>query len=94
MRTPDLFPGTKPPRKRPRKLMHVCDAGVACCSDDYDRESMVRFLCARCGHESEWVQMRDSHARRGVPCPHCNSDGPGPVISGADRTTGGWIGQP
>jgi DNA-directed RNA polymerase subunit RPC12/RpoP len=72
----DLFPGTKPPRQKPRKLLHVCDVGVPCCADDYDydREAMVQFLCSRCGHESEWVQMLVSEAKRGMPCPACNGD--------------------
>ena len=31
-RTPDMFAALKPPRKRPEKLMHVCDVGG--CSDE------------------------------------------------------------
>ena len=51
MNTPDLFPETKPPRQAPRRLMHVCDA-----ADDEDPAySSVRFHCARCGHETDWV---------------------------------------
>lgn len=90
--TPDLFADTKP-RRKPRVLMHVCDSGVPSYADDYNRESMVLFKCGRCGHESEWVQMLDSEARRGVPCPNCNVC-ENPVMAGIDRTTSGAIGMP
>ena len=69
MNTPDLFSETKPPRPAPRKLMHVCDA-----ADDEDPAySSVRFHCARCGHESDWIDgLTVTEAKRGMPCPACN----------------------
>jgi DNA-directed RNA polymerase subunit RPC12/RpoP len=47
--------------------MHVCDAGPCC-----DEADLVRFRCARCGHESEWIEMGVAAAKRGVPCPVCD----------------------
>ena len=64
----DLFPlASRPARAKPRKLMHVIDAGIGPAS-----ESLARFECGRCGHESDWMVCSWSEARRGIPCPKCN----------------------
>lgn len=69
-----LFVVPRPSRARPRKLMHVIDAGP----DDGDwgpgQIDRVRFGCGRCGHETDWQPCLASIAKRGVPCPHCNPD--------------------
>ncbi len=51
--------------------MHVNDAGDGCC----------QFKCRRCGHDSGWIKwewpVNENHvgkARRGIPCPNCNSE--------------------
>ena len=66
---PKLFDVQKPRQPR-RVLMHVIDAGPGCCSDG--TTDTVRLGCAKCGHETEWQEMRVSDAKRGVPCPVCN----------------------
>lgn len=69
MRTnpPRLFDVPSKPRAKPRKLMHVYDAGPG-----YDERDRVKFLCPHCGHESEWMLIKCSDAKRGIPCPKCN----------------------
>ncbi len=53
------------PRAKPRKLMHVCDAG----------SGMVKFQCSRCGYRSDWVMAgKLSDDKRGRPCPNCNKE--------------------
>ena len=61
MSTNDLF-GDKP-RRRPRVLMHVYDAGY----------EAIKFKCSKCGF-SDWYHndMSVSEAKRGIPCPECN----------------------
>lgn len=62
--SPDLFPCTKPPRAKPRVLMHVIDAG----------DQIAKFKCASCGAESEWLPFSTiTEAKRGIPCEACNS---------------------
>lgn len=67
----DLFP--KPPRRKPRVLMHVSDGG----------DSSVELRCAKCGHEERFScrpkenrfgdeDLTVTEAKRGVPCPKCN----------------------
>ena len=88
--TPDLFPGTKPARARPRKLMHFWDVGYI---DGVGTAAV--FRCRRCGHETDWTPATDTEIRRGVPCPNCNAPAvPNPVTTGLDRTTSGAIGMP
>jgi DNA-directed RNA polymerase subunit RPC12/RpoP len=72
--TPDLFPGTKPPRARPRVLMHVSDAGDSgCCSESGRVKPIVKLACARCGAETEWLIFDTvTEAKRGIPCETCN----------------------
>lgn len=62
----ELF-GQKP--RRPRQWrMHVLDAGTR------HAELMVRFLCVRCGHETDWMyDLTITEAKRGIPCPVCNA---------------------
>ena len=68
MKSPDLFPETKPARQAPRRLMHVCDA-----YGDGPDDNHVRFHCAHCGHESDWVDgLTVTEAKRGMLCPECN----------------------
>lgn len=70
--TIDMFADLKPPRATPRRLMHVCDAGDGCCENE--TPISVRYACARCGHETEWVNATTvTEAKRGIPCPHCNA---------------------
>lgn len=62
----DLFPSL--PRRARRKLMHVIDAGSR------GRDLMVRFACARCGHQSDWTRAATiTEAKRGKPCPTCEA---------------------
>lgn len=58
----DLF--HKPPRRKPRVLMRVTDAG-----DRY-----IEFTCARCGHVEAYHGDTGtvSENKRGRPCPVCN----------------------
>jgi hypothetical protein len=66
-----LFP--KAPRRKPRKLMHVCDAGHHPCISG----KAVQFECGHCGYVSDWLPGGTvSEDKRGRPCPRCN-----PVIS-------------
>ena len=74
-----LFDVPAVPRQRPRKLMHVFDAGDAGgCHVTETGAFMddVRFRCARCGFETDWVNIQRTEAKRGVPCPRCNDDAP------------------
>jgi len=62
----DLFP--KPPRQRPRILMHVIDAGYA----DRDK-TIVKCKCKKCGYVSDWLVVDTiTEAKRGLPCPKCH----------------------
>ena len=69
-RTPDLFPGTKPPRKPQRVLMRVCDGmGFA----ERGESGSVRWRCPKCGHESDWMDYQNlTVVRKGIPCEQCN----------------------
>lgn len=70
-RLPDMFAELKPPRAKPRKLMHVCDAAGACCEEGTG--AMVRMQCHRCDHITEWLTFdRVTDAKRGIPCPKCS----------------------
>jgi len=71
MRTPDMFPDLKPPRAKPRVLMHVCDADF--CDEDPVRPELCVMKCVKCGAETDWLSFRNvSEAKRGIPCPTCN----------------------
>jgi len=62
----DLF-GTKP-RRNPRVMMHVIDAGTDGCND------VIHFECRKCGHDTGWIidTKTVTENKRGVPCPKCN----------------------
>lgn len=67
-----MFAELKPPRQAPRKLMHVSDASG--CADEDGSGAMVRMTCRRCDYESEWLYLPTvTEAKRGIPCPKCNS---------------------
>lgn len=75
-KTVDMFAELKPPRKKPSKLMHVCDAGneVGGAATESKRH-VVRFSCSRCGHETDWMIVESvTEGKRGIPCPQCNPD--------------------
>ena len=74
--TPDLFPGTKPPRSRPRVLMHVSDAGDVHSGRAEDLgKPMCVMRCARCGAETDWLIFETvTEAKRGIPCEACNKE--------------------
>lgn len=70
MSTPDLFPGTKPPRAKPRVLMHVSDAG-----DNDDGRPICVMKCRSCGAETDWLVFETiTEAKRGIPCEACNKE--------------------
>ncbi|MES2347071.1 MAG: hypothetical protein V4641_05810 [Pseudomonadota bacterium] len=70
-RLPDMFAALRPPRAKPQKLMHVCDAAGSCCEEGGG--AMVRMHCARCDYETEWLTFATAtEANRGIPCPRCN----------------------
>lgn len=58
-------------RRKPRKLMHVCDAGEGT-KVHGEYLDHVLFECRRCSFRSDWQLERRIVARRGVPCPVCN----------------------
>jgi len=57
----DLF--GKRPRRKPRIMMHVIDAGA----------EAIEFKCNKCGF-SDWYEndFTIPEAKRGEPCPKCN----------------------
>ncbi len=66
-RTLDLFTGGSSPRRAPRVLMHVTDAG------EEDGKPICQMRCARCGRESGWLIFdTTTEAKRGIPCDACN----------------------
>lgn len=73
-----LFPKSELPRtSAPRVMMHVCDAGDHGCGGVEPGEQWVKYLCDTCGHTSEWHSAPSiSAAKRGIPCPVCNSAKP------------------
>ncbi|MGE0674829.1 MAG: hypothetical protein AB7O64_17425 [Methylibium sp.] len=76
MGTPDLFPGTKPPRAKPRVLMHVLDASECHTGAAEDLgKPMCTMLCIRCGAETGWLIFETvTEAKRGIPCEACNKE--------------------
>lgn len=67
----DLFPESKPPRSKPRVMMHGDDHGY---SGD---KPMAHMVCGKCGHVGGWlIFANESDAKRGEPCPKCNEDSP------------------
>lgn len=74
--TPDLFPGTKPPRGKPRVLMHVSDAGECHTGAAEDLGKPICVMrCTRCGAETDWLIFDTvTEAKRGIPCEACNKE--------------------
>jgi hypothetical protein len=63
----DLF-GVRP-RRAPRVLMHVTDAG----DSSEPGKPMCRMRCTRCGAETDWLVFDSvTEAKRGIPCDACN----------------------
>ena len=62
-----------PPRRRPRVIMHVIDAGHA---DGIGAgKHLVHFQCGKCGHDGGWwVVGSVSEGRKGAPCPVCSHE--------------------
>ena len=59
----DLF--GKKPRRAPRVMMHVIDAGV----------DAIEYACQKCGHRDWYMNDRSlSATKRGKPCPNCNEE--------------------
>lgn len=76
-RQAELLP--KPPPRRRGHLMHVSDAGGACSGDSPAGSVIVTMRCAKCDHETDWLEFRTvTEAKRGLPCPRCNEQ-KGPV---------------
>lgn len=67
---PDLF--GRPPRRRPRVMMHVVDAGHSDGRNGF-AGPCVELECAQCGHNTGWVPSGPVwKEKRGRPCPNCN----------------------
>lgn len=64
-----LFPKLKKPRQKPRKLMHVVDAG----------SEMIQLECIHCRHNTGWIKATETvtQYKRGIPCPKCNTSAKG-----------------
>ena len=81
MKTPtragDMFPGTKPPRAKPRVMMKGVDHGL--CDEDPNCHFIGHMKCQRCGHDAGWMGFKNlTEAKRGYPCPECNKEGGAP----------------
>lgn len=64
----EMFP--RPPRKNPRVMMRVTDAGLSPGGDH-----IATFECARCGAKTGWLVCGGvTDVRRGEPCPQCNRE--------------------
>ena len=58
------------PRRKPRKLMHVVDAGPC---ESRDHETIVVMECNRCDLKTDWFAMPTvTAAKRGIECPRCS----------------------
>jgi hypothetical protein len=66
-RQAELF--ARPPRQRPRVMMHVVDAGNAAGAG-----KIIIFVCRSCGYSTNWIEDTKtvSENKRGMPCPQCN----------------------
>ena len=60
-----LFDVPAKPRRPPRVLMHVADAG-------WDGGQVINWWCSRCNHMTGWVP---AETRVRPPCPRCNVEG-------------------
>lgn len=74
-----LFDIPPKPRAKPKKRMHVIDAGDAPggYSAEFPNRCSVRYSCRRCQLETRWL-IADTltEAKRGIPCPTCNDETP------------------
>jgi hypothetical protein len=77
----DMFENLRPPRAKPRILMHVTDAGQVHCGREEDLgKPLCRMRCTRCAAESEWLVFDTvTEAKRGIPCPNCNDGSDAPL---------------
>lgn len=69
MNTLDMFsPTGVKPRRAPRVMMHVVEAGQS------NSGKVIQFECSKCGHNTDWVddEKSISENKRGQPCPKCN----------------------
>lgn len=68
-----LFSKYEIPRRPPRKMMHVADAGHL-----PGGSKGIRFKCSHCGHDTGWIadEWTITENRRGHPCPVCNGPFP------------------
>ena len=68
MKTMDsLFKDEEFPRSKPKKRMHVVDAGT-----DFGH---VHMVCKHCGYDDGFQFKYDNtitELKRGLPCPECN----------------------
>ena len=63
----------RPPRQKPRRLMHVSDVAGNGCDDLEGLEVKVTFYCPQCKFESDWLICDNAtEAKCGMPCPQCN----------------------
>ena len=54
----------RPPRKKPKRLMRVEDAGM---------DNLVNFVCPHCRYDDGWSFVSNlTEGKRGKPCPKCN----------------------
>lgn len=59
-------------RKKPKRLMHVFDAG-----NGYEAgDTVIQFQCIHCDHNTGWIKDNQTMTenRRGIPCPICNEE--------------------
>ncbi|MBS7545562.1 hypothetical protein [Ancylobacter oerskovii] len=64
-----MFQALRPPRAKPRVMMHGTDFGY-----DGDR-TIAHMECQKCGHDGSWWNFaNDTEAKRGAPCPVCNKE--------------------
>lgn len=77
------------PRKPREWLMHVVDCANGNCGHTEGNEQIVYMKCYRCGHETGWISMPNvTAAKRGLPCPKCNTV-PNLKVTGAPPTEHG-----
>ncbi|MDO9105192.1 MAG: hypothetical protein Q7U57_09555 [Methylovulum sp.] len=71
MKTIDIFQEHKPPRKKPRVLMHVIDVDGDPCDQD---KPIAQFQRRKCGTISDWLNCDNvTEVKRGIPCKKCNA---------------------
>lgn len=65
---------SRPPRKKPRVLMKMTDAGDAgYMLPEWTTSHGACFQCPKCGHKDGWTfNLMVAQVKRGLPCPECN----------------------